>query len=462
MLEKEINGTTTATVRSKRTTSPARLIQKGLLVLALGMFAGAAAIAVNPSSGDDSKPVLYQARTTLDLPFSIESLDSSFSDPFIQETRIRRGDTLASVLQRLNIREEGLQQFLTHDKDARSIYKLYPGRTVRAALDENNQLQSLSYFHTPSSTENGKPASRWLEVRTNGEGGFTASEEVSVATPNIQVAEAEIRTSLFGATDTAGIPDSIALQIPEILGSKVDFIKDLRAGDKLRVIYETYNLNGQQVGSGRILALEFDNQGKTHEALWFSESSSGNGGSYYDANGQNLQGQGSFLRNALKFTRISSTFGGRRHPISGKWRGHKGVDYAAPSGTPIHATADGVVEFVGVQNGYGNVIILKHHSNYSTLYAHQSRFAQGLRNGDRVEQGQLIGYVGSTGWSTGPHLHYEFRVNGTPVDPLAIDLPVARKLEPVRLQAFQNQVGQYKTQLALLQSRHELLAANSN
>ncbi|MGO3890622.1 MAG: M23 family metallopeptidase [Paenalcaligenes sp.] len=460
MLEKEINGTTTATVRSKRITRPARLIQKGLLVLALGMFAGAAAIAVNPSSNDDSKPLVYQARTTLDLPFSVESLDSSFSDPFIQETRIRRGDTLASILQRLNIREEGLQQFLTHNKDARSIYKLYPGRTVRAALDENNQLQSLSYFHSPSSTENGKPASRWLEVRPDEAGGFTASEEVSIATPNIQIAEAEIRTSLFGATDTAGIPDSIALQIPEILGSKVDFIKDLRTGDKLRVIYETYNQNGQQVGSGRILALEFENQGKTHEALWFSESGSSNGGSYYDAAGQSLQG--AFLRNALKFTRISSTFGGRRHPISGKWRGHKGVDYAAPTGTPIHATADGVVEFVGVQNGYGNVIILKHHSNYSTLYAHQNGFAQGIRKGDRIEQGQLIGYVGSTGWSTGPHLHYEFRVDGTPVDPLAMDLPVARKLEPARLQAFQTQVGQYKTQLALLQSRQELLAANSN
>lgn len=458
MLEKEINGTTA--VRSKRTTSPTRLLQKGLLVLALGMFAGAAAIAVNPSSSNDSKPTVYQARTTLDLPFAIESLDSSFSDPFIQETRIRRGDTLASILQRLNIREEGLQQFLTHNKDARSIYKLYPGRTVRAALDENNQLLSLSYFHSPSSSEDGKPASRWLEVRTDGEGGFSASEEVSIATPHVQIAEAEIRTSLFGATDTAGIPDSIALQIPEILGSKVDFIKDLRTGDRLRVIYETYNQNGQQVGSGRVLALEFENQGKTHEALWFSESGSRNGGSYYDADGQSLQG--AFLRNALKFTRISSTFGGRRHPISGKWRGHKGVDYAAPTGTPIHATADGVVEFIGVQNGYGNVIILNHHSNYSTLYAHQNGFARGLRKGDRVEQGQLIGYVGSTGWSTGPHLHYEFRVAGNPVDPLAIDLPVARKLEPARLQAFKSQVGQYKTQLALLQSRQELLAANSN
>ena len=164
----------------------------------------------------------------------------------------------------------------------------------------------------------------------------------------------------------------------------------------------------------------------------------------------------------MKFTRISSTFGSRRHPIHGSWRNHNGVDYAAPTGTPIHATADGVVEYIGAQRGYGNTIILKHHSNYSTLYAHQSRFAKGLRKGDRVEQGQLIGYVGSTGWSTGPHLHYEFRIAGKPVDPLAVDLPVARKLEPAQKALFTAAAAQYKTQLSLLQSYQDgsLVAVN--
>lgn len=351
-------------------------------------------------------------------------------------------------MQRLNIKAEGLQHFLTHDETARSIYKLYPGRAVQAALDENNQLQWLRYHHTPSASENNRPVSRWLEIRPTDDGSYVAVEDYAAAAPTIQMAEAVINSSLFGATDNAGIPDGIAAQIPEILSSKIDFLRDLRKGDRLRVVYETYTQEGQHVGSGRILALEFENQGKTHEALWFKGSDSKGG--YYDFDGQSLQG--AFLRSALKFTRISSTFGSRRHPISGKWRNHNGVDYAAPSGTPIHATADGVVEYIGSQRGYGNTIVLKHHGNYSTLYAHQSRFAKGLRKGDRVEQGQLIGYVGSTGWSTGPHLHYELRIAGKPVDSLAIDLPIARTLEPAQKKAFDAESRQYQAQLALLKS----------
>ena len=439
-------GSTGASATPQRTTSRAtRLVQKGLLFVALGLFAGAAAVAVKPPA-PSNEPVIFQARTTLDLPHSFDSLSNSFSEPFISETRIRRGDTLAALLQRLDIRAEGLQQFLTHHEDARSIYKLYPGRAIQAALDDNNQLQWLRYHHTPSATENGRPVSRWLEVRPNGEGSYVATEDYVAAAPHIQMAEAVISSSLFGATDGAGIPDGIAMQIPEVLSSKVDFLRDLRKGDRLRVVYETYSQDGQQVGSGRLLALEFENQGTVHEALWFTDDSGK--GSYYDFDGQSLQG--AFLRTALKFTRISSTFGGRRHPIHGNWRSHNGVDYAAPTGTPIHATADGVVESIGNQRGYGKTIVLKHHGSYTTLYAHQSRFAKGLRKGDRVEQGQLIGYVGSTGWATGPHLHYEFRVAGKPIDPLAVDLPVARTLEPTQQKALNIEVSKYKTQLALL------------
>src|SRR5690606_26431857 len=160
--------------------------------------------------------------------------------------------------------------------------------------------------------------------------------------------------------------------------------------------------------------------------------------------------QGALLRTAIKFARISSRYGMRRHPIHKDWAGRKGVDYAAPSGTPIHATADGTVEFIGRQNGYGNVIILKNFGKYSTLYAHQSRFAKGLKKGDRVQQGQLIGYVGSTGWATGPHLHYEFRIDNRPVDPLAVDLPVARTLEPADRKAFQDVVALYRPQIELM------------
>jgi murein DD-endopeptidase MepM/ murein hydrolase activator NlpD len=420
-----------------------RLLRNGLVLVALGLFAGAAALAVvkPPES-----PPMYQARHTLDLPDPFPQPLGDFSAPFISETQIRRGDTLAALLQRLKVQEKGLQQFLIQNKDARSIYKLYPGRNVQVAHDQDGQLAWLRYNHTPGVSDNGKYVSRWLEVAPDGDGGFIASEKSQSADMQIRIAESEIETSLFGATDAAGIPDAVTLQMTDVLGSKIDFMQDLRRGDRFRIIYESYSHDGREIGVGRILALEFINRGKAYEAVWFSPEKQS--GSYYDFSGGSLKG--AFLRSALKFTRISSTFGMRKHPVHGGWRGHKGVDYAAASGTPIHATADGVVDFVGRQNGYGNVIILKHHNSISTLYAHQSSFAKGIKKGQAVSQGQLIGYVGATGWATGPHLHYEFRINKQPVDPLSVDLPVARTLDAKQRNAFDQTVAQYREHIHLL------------
>lgn len=422
----------------------ALFIRAGLITLALGSFVAAGALAVvMPSSPE---PQIYQARTALTLPSDLTVLQAQDQQAYITETRIRRGDTLSALLQRMEVSEEGLLQFLTHDKKARSIYKLYPGRTVQAALDANGNLQWLRYRHTPYSDQSGQGLASWLEVRPDGNNGFIAQEQTDLTQTRVRVAQATINSSLFGASDQAGIPDNITLQMADVMGSKIDFLKDLRKGDSFRVVYESYGHEGQDVGSGRLLAVEFINQGKTHEAAWF-QPENGSGG-YYDFSGQSLKG--AFLRTALKFTRISSTFGGRRHPVHGGWRDHKGVDYAAPSGTPIHATADGTVEFIGRQNGYGNTIILKHHGQFTTLYAHQSRFAAGLRKGDRVEQGQLIGYVGSTGWATGPHLHYEFRIAQKAVDPLSVDLPVARVLDAPQRKQFQQTLASYQNSFALL------------
>lgn len=424
------------------------VVRNGLVLIALGLFAGAAALAVvQPPEA----PVVYQARQTLDLPDPAPQVSSLSADPFISETQIRRGDTLAALLQRLRVQEPGLQQFLVQNKDARSIYKLYPGRSVQAALDDDGNLVWLRYNHTPGTSNNGTYVSRWLEVKPDGKGGFSADERSQAADVHISIAESHIVSSLFGATDDADIPDAITLQMTDILGSKIDFIRDLRSGDRFRIIYETYSHEGRDVGAGRILALEFINRGKAYEAVWFSPD--GKNGSYYDFEGSSLQG--AFLRTALKFSRISSTFGLRKHPVHGTWRGHNGVDYAAPTGTPIHATADGVIDFRGWQNGYGNTIILKHHNGISTLYAHQSRFENGLKKGDSVQQGQLIGYVGSTGWSTGPHLHYEFRVNNKPVDPLSVDLPVARTLDKSHRAAFQETAAQYREHIHLLTDLQE-------
>lgn len=427
-------------------------ITGGLVLMALGLFAAAGALAVVKPITETAPPPVYQARQTLELPTPFAQPELVSADaPFIDETRIRPGDTLAAVLQRLNVQEVNLQQFLIQNEGARSIYKLYPGRSVQAALNAQGGLEWLRYYHTPGARNGSEFVSKWLEIRPYGDDGFIALEQSEATETQMRIAEGEITHSLFGATDAANIPDAITFQMAEILGSKIDFMRDLRKGDRFRIIYETHTHHGKTAGSGRILALEFNNGSKTYDAIWFEPE--GESGGYYDFDGKSLKG--AFLRSALKFSRISSTFGMRKHPVHGKWRGHMGVDYAAPTGTPIHATADGIVDFIGNQSGFGKIVILKHRNNISTYYAHQSRFVNGMKKGDRVEQGQLIGYVGSTGWATGPHLHYEFRVSGKPVDPLSVDLPVAQALTPKQLAAFQSKLNSFSNHFQLLATLQE-------
>lgn len=366
--------------------------------------------------------------------------------PFITETHIRSGDTVASVLRRLNLSDTRLLAALTNNPGARSLYKLYPGRTVLAATSQDGDLLWLRYIHTPGNETNGRVTTKMLEVKP-ANGSFVMNELEELTDVHIEVAMGTINRSLFAATDEANIPDNITSQMAEILGSKIDFLRGLRKGDQFRVVYETRSHEGRTAGTGRVLALQFINQNKVYSAVWFN-SPDGKSGGYYSLEGESLRGN--FLRNALKFSRISSTFGTRRDPIHGAWSGHAGIDYAAPVGTPIQATADGTVEMAGWQNGYGNVVILRHAGNISTVYAHQSAFASGITKGARVSQGQLIGYVGSTGWSTGAHLHYEFRMGDKPVDPLAVVLPEAPAIDANQLPSFQSATLPYKQQLEVL------------
>lgn len=426
--------------------------RNSIVLVALALFGTAAALAVVKPP---ELPETFQTQERLQLPVPFpEPLGMSTtpsSAPFVSETQIRRGDTLAVLLQRLQVHEKGLQQFLVHNEGARSVYKLYPGRTMQAALDGEGNLVWLRYNHTPSAKDDGISVAKWLEITPDGEGGFVAEEHAQAADVQVRIAEGRIESSLFGATDRAGIPDAITMQMADILASRIDFMRDLRTDDTFRIVYETHSHDGIENGAGRILALEFNNRDKSHEAVWFApDNGSGN---YYDFEGRSLRG--AFLRTALKFSRISSTFGKRKHPIHGNWRAHNGVDYAAPTGTPIHATADGTIDFIGNQRGYGKTIILKHHGKYSTLYAHQSRFASGLKKGSKISQGDLIGYVGATGWATGPHLHYEFRINNKPVDPLSVDLPVARALEGSEREAFNQVVAQYRDHIQLVAQLQE-------
>jgi murein DD-endopeptidase MepM/ murein hydrolase activator NlpD len=257
-----------------------------------------------------------------------------------------------------------------------------------------------------------------LTVARDAQGAWQAREESVPLQSQVRMASGTIRSSLFAASDEARIPDSIAVQVAEMFAVDIDMHRELRRGDTFSVVYEALTADGEPItwgqGAGRVLAAEFVNGGKTHQAVWYRDA---NGrGAYFDFSGQSKRR--AFLASPMEFSRVTSGFAMRFHPILQKWRAHLGVDYAAPTGTPVRTVGDGVVEFAGSQNGYGNVVQIRHTNDRSTLYAHLSRVD--VKQGQRVEQGQRVGAVGTTGWSTGPHLHFEFRVNGQHQDPLRI------------------------------------------
>lgn len=363
-----------------------------------------------PGPNDNDK--IDQIRVVQDVNFDQLPPLSFDNESFFSEAAIERGDSLHQVLRRLSINDPAATKFLSTAPETDALRNEFiAGRRISANSNSSGQLLHL---HFPLS----KQESTLSVQRTND--GFRA--EILVERPEVHITTkaATISSSLFNASDLAGIPDSIAIQLAEIFSSEIDFHRDLRKGDHFIVSYETLYFRGQPSRSGKILSAEFNNNGTTQHAMWFERP--GQAGEYLTIDGKPLKK--GFLRSPLEFSRISSGFSNRFHPILKTWRAHQGVDYAAPTGTPIRATANATVEFIGTQRGYGNTVILKHDAQYTTLYAHLSRFPPGLRKGNRVNQGQTIGFVGQTGWATGPHLHYEFRVNGNPVNPLSVKLPV--------------------------------------
>lgn len=366
---------------------------------------------------------------------------------FLREERVQRGDTVMELLQRLGIDDPAAVSFLKHNATTQSLFRqLSPGKNLTARTGPQGELQSLVF-----PLNGGKDQALVVERRVDGDGDqFSASEQALPLETQVVMKTAEIRYSLFGASDAAGIPDSVATQLADIFGGDIDFHRDLRKGDRFAVIYESVNYLGRAVRSGRILAAEFVNNGKTYRAAWFADpAGSQSSGGYYTADGKNIRK--AFLRSPLEFSRITSGFTSARfHPVLQKWRAHKGVDYGAPSGTRVKATGDGVVDYVGLKGGYGKVVILRHQSRYSTLYAHLSGFASGVRKGSRVGQGDVIGYVGATGLASGPHLHYEFRVNDVHQNPLAMALPSAPPLMPQQFAQFRAQTEAHLARLDLI------------
>jgi murein DD-endopeptidase MepM/ murein hydrolase activator NlpD len=346
-----------------------------------------------------------------------------------------------AILARLGADDPAALRMLRSARSARSLYQLVPGRTVRAQTTADGRLLELRY----------RNGGNVLTVARNGDG-FTAAEEPVELERRVLMKSAEIRSSLFAATDSAGLSDAIATQLADIFSTDIDFHRDLRRGDHFSVLYEMYYDSGEPARSGRVLAAEFINVGKLYRAVYFQQSEKHGG--YYTADGRNIRK--AFLRSPLEYSRITSGFSNSRfHPILREWRAHMGIDYAAPSGTRVKATGDGVVEFAGRDNrGYGNLVVLRHQSKVTTWYGHLSGFAKGLRKGMRVGQSEVIGTVGSTGLATGPHLHYEFRINDVHQNPLRVVMPAAPPISPEQKPVFEAEVAPLVQQLMLLRNTH--------
>ena len=354
---------------------------------------------------------------SLPLPSAESALQPEPEEPLgvWQEVTVKSGDSIAAIFARFDIPPQQLHTLLKQGGPTEHLKKIYPGQTLRIMTNAERGLMRLSYPIDRLNT---------LEVARNDDA-FDISTVTRTPEFRSKNASGVIDSSLFLAAGKAGLPDSLTMELAGIFGWDIDFALDIRKGDRFTVLYEEMYVDGENIGSGTILAAEFINQGKRYQAIRYTDA--GGKTDYYSPDGKSMRK--AFLRTPVEFSRISSGFSlGRKHPVLNTIRAHKGVDYAAATGTPIKVTGDGKIVHRGKKGGYGNTIIVQHGNKYSTLYAHMSKYRSGLTTGSRVKQGQIIGYVGSSGLATGPHLHYEFRIDGVHRDPLRVKLPGADPL----------------------------------
>jgi murein DD-endopeptidase MepM/ murein hydrolase activator NlpD len=422
-------------IRPSRTARASTYIFGAAIVL--GSLSFVAAFGIAPP--DETRPLqLQQVIRDISLPVPLRMTSDSPAQ-YWRDERVQPGDTVAGVLARLAVDDGDAANYLLRSRNVRSLYQLLPGKTVRAVVGEDGKLYRLSYLNRDGTQLN-------VERMPNG---FVAGEELPAVESRYLYASGEIASSLFAASDAAGVPETIALQLADIFSSDVDFHRDLRRGDRFSLIYEMKYCDGDRVDGAQVVAAEFVSQGQTHRAVRFRDASGRDG--YFSPDGRNMRK--TFLRTPIEFSRMTSGFTrSRPHPLLGKSRAHKGIDYGAPIGTKVRATAAGSIAFVGQQGGYGNVIVLRHAGGYSTLYGHLSGFSRQARNGQRVEQGEVIGFVGSSGLATGPHLHYEFRVNGMQQDPLRLALPSGPSITQQQFSQFTRTTGPLASRLETLRN----------
>ena len=419
---------------------PAR--RRGRRVLALGLsllaVAGAVAVSAVPPAETllpEPTQVVFERLHPPAVTEQLEALANLDMELTFSEVT-RAGASLEATLRRLGVADPGTLAALRQDRTLQRAVNGKAGRIVQSRVTASGALSELIVRMPPEDAKLAATHFTRLSFRPAAEGWSSEAEQVALV-GTTRLASGTIATSLFAATDDAQIPDAVAVQLAEIFSVDIDFHRELRKGDTFGVVYEAMTADGEPVpwshGTGRVLAAEFINNGRTHQAIWFEQDGRG---AYFDPLGRSRKR--AFLASPLAFSRISSCFAMRMHPILQRMTAHKGIDYAAPSGTPVRVVGDGVVQFAGWQNGFGKVVHVQHGRDKTTVYAHLSRID--VRRGQRVDQGHRIGAVGATGWATGPHLHFEFRINGVHKDPRkiiksaeAIELDRASKTEFAKL-----------------------------
>jgi murein DD-endopeptidase MepM/ murein hydrolase activator NlpD len=367
----------------------------------------------------------------------------------------RGADNAESLLGRLGVGDSDAAAFLRRDATVARVLLGRSGRLVRARSGADGRLVELTARYPAEEHARRHTHFSRLVVHRDEGGRWTATVDEAAFEKHVRLAAGTIATSLFAATDAADVPDPVAIQMAEIFSADIDFQRELRRGDRFVVVYEVLSADGEPVpwndSTGRVLAAEFANAGKRHRALWFADPAdtadpTGARGGYYRPDGSSRRR--AFLASPLEFTRVTSGFEMRRDPINQNWRAHLGVDYAAPAGTTVRAVGDGIVETAGWMGGYGQTVSVAHGGGRATLYAHLSRID--VKEGERITQGQPLGAVGATGWATGPHLHFEFRVQGAHQDPIAMARNAeVQPLTPRSLPLFAQQRGRMLAQLEM-------------
>jgi murein DD-endopeptidase MepM/ murein hydrolase activator NlpD len=378
------------------------------VAITLTVAGGGAFAVASLDSGTTAMPLqqVVESVNTLSLP----TLWNDKSLQLFRSDVTRSSDSADSLLSRLGLSDPDASAYLRNARTARQQLIGRAGRLVSIEGDAEHRLTRLT---ARWASDDGENFTRWVMERTPN--GFVEREESARLSVSTRMGNGTIQSSLFAATDEANIPDSVASQLADIFAGDIDFHRALRKGDRFAVVYESLEADGEVLRTGRVVSAEFVNNGKTHQAFWFKEAGAKEGG-YYNADGISLRR--AYLASPLAFSRMTSGFKMRFHPILQTWRAHLGVDYAAPTGTPVRSVGQGIVDVAGSQGGFGNVVMVKHANGHTTVYAHLSRIH--VKRGQSIMQGQTLGLVGATGWATGPHLHFEFRVNGQHKDPLTM------------------------------------------